>query len=155
MDFCRFVDWVIGTVWVRFGGQDAMDRARHGLWDLWVWSRHSDRGHYRYVLPFPCQFIHPATLFVKANRGLTLSSAYASDVFPDHTVEASSIINAFRVWGGFIVNYFLVNWAESDGPVVSFGAQAGIVGGAFLLIITVQVFGSRWRGAFPSPKKQT
>ncbi|KAL6244801.1 hypothetical protein RBB50_008329 [Rhinocladiella similis] len=114
---------------------------------------------YGYALADKLPWIGPVMAYGIYGFGLVTQTvaitAYASDVFPDHTVEASSIINAFRVFGGFIVNYFLVDWAEGSGPVVSFGIQAGIVGGAFLLILTVQVFGSRWRGAFPSPKKQT
>jgi hypothetical protein len=66
-------------------------------------------------------------------------------------VEAAAIVNLWRVLGGFIVNYFQVEWATSFGAENSFGTEAGIVGGAFAFVIMVQVFGRRWRARFPGP----
>ena len=77
--------------------------------------------------------------------------AYSLDVFPNHGVEAASIINVFRTSGGFIVNYFQVTWAFSSGPTVAFGSEAGIVGGAFALVLLVQMLGEGWRMKYPSP----
>lgn len=79
--------------------------------------------------------------------------AYALDIFPDHSVEAAAILNAFRGMGGFIVNYFQVEWAHSFGPQNSFGVEAGIVGGAVVVAVLVQIFGRRWRTQFPAPTR--
>lgn len=72
-------------------------------------------------------------------------------MFPDYGVEAAAIINIFRSSGGFIVNYFQVEWATSAGPVTAFGIEAGIVSAAFLLVLGVQVMGRTWRGKYPFP----
>ncbi|KAK5468048.1 hypothetical protein LTS15_001021 [Exophiala xenobiotica] len=80
-------------------------------------------------------------------------TAYGLDVFPHHGVEAAAIINMFRTSGGFIVNYFQVDWALKSGGVVSFGTEAGIVAAAFLLVVAVQIFGSKSRAKFHSPPK--
>jgi hypothetical protein len=79
-----------------------------------------------------------------------MRTAYGLDVFPDQAVEAAAIINFFRTSGGFIVNYFQVSWAEAVGSSTTFGIQAGIVGGAFCLILLVQVLESTMRERFPS-----
>jgi len=80
-------------------------------------------------------------------------TAYALDVFPHHGVEAAAIINIFRCSGGFIVNYFQVDWALNSGAANSFGAEAGIVAAAFLMVVAVQIFGASSRTKFPSPPK--
>ncbi|KAJ9502160.1 hypothetical protein H2202_002224 [Exophiala xenobiotica] len=80
-------------------------------------------------------------------------TAYGLDIFPHHGVEAAAIINMFRTSGGFIVNYFQVDWALKSGGVVSFGTEAGIVAAAFLLVVAVQLLGSKSRAKFHSPPK--
>jgi fucose permease len=71
--------------------------------------------------------------------------AYALDVFPDTAVQASALLNIFRTTGGFIVNYFQVQWAEKNGAAVSFGTQGAVVVAAWALIVIVQIFGKKWR----------
>lgn len=59
----------------------------------------------------------------------------------------------FRTSGGFIVNYFQVEWALSAGAINSFGTEAGIVAAVFFVIVALQIFGARSRTRFPSPPK--
>lgn len=76
--------------------------------------------------------------------------AYSLDVFPDLSVETAAVINVFRT-AGFILNYFIVDWATADGPLIAFGEQASVCGGAFILALLVQLFGRGWRAKYPSP----
>lgn len=76
--------------------------------------------------------------------------AYALDVFPDTAVQASALLNIFRTTGGFIVNYFQVEWAQKNGAAVSFGTQAAVVVFAWILIVVVQIYGKRWRKRWPA-----
>jgi hypothetical protein len=91
-------------------------------------------------------------------------TAYSLDVFPEQAAEAAAWINMFRTVAGFIVNYFRttpavlrvliwveLQWAQSVGAKASFGTQGGICFVAFWLIVTVQIFGRRWRERFPPP----
>ncbi|KAK4949913.1 hypothetical protein LTR10_011755 [Elasticomyces elasticus] len=82
-------------------------------------------------------------------------TAYALDVFPDYGVEAAAIIGIFRTSGGFIVNYFQVEWATSAGPVTAFGIEAGIVAASFLLVLAAHFMGQSWRGKYPFPPAKT
>ena len=77
-------------------------------------------------------------------------NAYALDVFPDTAVQASALFNIFRTTGGFIVNYFQVQWAKENGAAASFGTQGCVVGVAWALIIIVQIFGKQWREKWPA-----
>jgi hypothetical protein len=77
-------------------------------------------------------------------------NAYALDVFPDTAVQAAALLNIFRTTGGFIVNYFQVQWAQQNGAAASFGTQGGVVGAAWVLIILVQIFGKKWRERWPA-----
>lgn len=47
--------------------------------------------------------------------------------------------------GGFIISYFQVTWAQAEGTKVSFGVQAAICAGAFLIIVALMVFGKKIR----------
>lgn len=72
-------------------------------------------------------------------------NAYNLDSYPEASGEVSSWINFARTTGGFIISYFQVTWAEAQGTKVSFGIQAAICAGAFLMIIALQVFGKKLR----------
>ena len=50
-----------------------------------------------------------------------------------------------RTAGGFIISYFQVEWARSQGTKKGFGIQAAICLGAFLLILLLQWKGKAWR----------
>jgi hypothetical protein len=63
------------------------------------------------------------------------------DIFPDQAAEAAAWINFFRTVAGFIVNYFQLQWATKVGAKASFGTQGAICFVAFLLVVTVQIFG--------------
>lgn len=50
-----------------------------------------------------------------------------------------------RVLGGFIISYFQINWAESQGTIRSFGIQSGVIGAACVIVITLIIFGRKLR----------
>ncbi|KAK7451021.1 hypothetical protein VKT23_012697 [Stygiomarasmius scandens] len=61
--------------------------------------------------------------------------AYCNDCFPKHQGEISALINLARTLGGFSVAYFQVPWAEKNGALQTFGCEAAIVTGLFILVI--------------------
>ncbi|KAI0725283.1 MFS general substrate transporter [Fomitopsis betulina] len=72
--------------------------------------------------------------------------AYCNDCFPTRQGEISALINWARTLGGFSVAYFQVPWAEKNGALQTFGVEAAIVTGLFLLIIpALQLKGSQLR----------
>ncbi|KAL1674613.1 major facilitator superfamily domain-containing protein [Schizophyllum commune] len=68
--------------------------------------------------------------------------AYANDAFPKHQGEISALINQARTLGGFAVPYFQVPWAEKHGALQTFGCEAAIVAGLFLLVVPY----TQWKG---------
>jgi hypothetical protein len=50
-----------------------------------------------------------------------------------------------RTTGGFVVSYFQVEWADAMGAKNSFGTQAGIIAGAFLIPVALMIWGKRVR----------
>jgi len=61
--------------------------------------------------------------------------AYCSDVFPKHQGEVSALINLARTLGGFSVAYFQIPWSLKYGAIQTFGVEAAIVTGLFLLFV--------------------
>lgn len=49
--------------------------------------------------------------------------------------EISALINLARTLGGFSVAYFQVPWATKNGALQTFGVEAAIVVGLFILIV--------------------
>ncbi|KAH9941295.1 MFS general substrate transporter [Epithele typhae] len=75
--------------------------------------------------------------------------AYCNDCFPRHQGEISGLINLARVLGGFSVAYFQVPWAMKNGALQTFGVEAAIVTGLFLLIVPVlQIKGPALRARY-------
>ncbi|KAG1831128.1 major facilitator superfamily domain-containing protein [Suillus variegatus] len=75
--------------------------------------------------------------------------AYCSDCFPRHQGEISALLNLARVLGGFSVAYFQVPWATKSGGIQTFGVEAAIVIGLFLIAVpTVQLRGRYFRKHF-------
>jgi hypothetical protein len=61
--------------------------------------------------------------------------AYCNDAFPKHQGEISALINLARVLGGFSVAYFQVPWALKHGAIQTFGCEAAIATGLFLIAV--------------------
>jgi len=61
--------------------------------------------------------------------------AYCNDCFPDRQGEISALVNLCRTLGGFSVAYFQVPWATKYGALQTFGVEAAVVAGLFLLIV--------------------
>jgi len=72
-------------------------------------------------------------------------SSYCLDCYPEASGEVSAWLNFARTVGGFIISYFQVTWAEAQGTKLSFGIQAAICAGAFLLIIVLLRWGKTMR----------
>ena len=47
----------------------------------------------------------------------------------------SALLNLARVLGGFSVTYFQVPWALKHGALQTFGCEAAVVAGLFLLVV--------------------
>ncbi|PPQ85013.1 hypothetical protein CVT25_010402 [Psilocybe cyanescens] len=69
--------------------------------------------------------------------------AYCNDAFPKHQGEISALINLARTLGGFSVAYFQVPWALKHGAIQTFGCEAAVVTGLFLLFVPLL----QWKGA--------
>ena len=52
-----------------------------------------------------------------------------------HQGEISALVNLARTLGGFSVAYFQVPWATKHGALQTFGVEAAIVTGLFILIV--------------------
>lgn len=72
-------------------------------------------------------------------------NAYNLDSLPEGSGEVSAWLTFARTTGGFIISYFQVSWAESQGTKRSFAVQAGITAGAFLIVVGLMMFGKRMR----------
>lgn len=71
--------------------------------------------------------------------------AYVLDCYPAASGEVAALMNFGRVACGFTVAYFEMQWGLSQGFDVSFGIQAAIVAAAYVLAVSIQVFGPRLR----------
>ncbi|KAG2339662.1 MFS general substrate transporter [Suillus weaverae] len=75
--------------------------------------------------------------------------AYCNDCFPRRQGEISALLNLARVLGGFSVAYFQVPWATKSGGIQTYGVEAAVVIGLFLLAVpTVQLRGRYFRKHF-------
>lgn len=75
--------------------------------------------------------------------------AYCNDCFPKQQGEISALINLARTLGGFSVAYFQVPWAVKHGAIQTFGCEAAIVAGLFILVVPLlQIKGSQLRGKY-------
>lgn len=72
-------------------------------------------------------------------------NAYVLDSYPEASGEVAAWINFGRSTGGFIVSYFMVEWAQKQGAIRQFGTMTGIIGFAFLMVLGLQCFGKRMR----------
>ena len=51
--------------------------------------------------------------------------------------EISALLNLARSLGGFSIAYFQIAWVTKHGALQTFGCEAGIVAGLFVLIVPV------------------
>ena len=72
-------------------------------------------------------------------------NAYVLDCYPEASGEVAAWINFGRSVGGFIVSYFMVEWAGKQGAKRQFGTMTGIVGFAFLMIVLLGYVGKSLR----------
>ena len=72
-------------------------------------------------------------------------NAYVLDSYPEASGEVAAWINFGRTTGGFVVSYFMVEWAEKQGAIRQFGTMGGICAFAFLMIVGLQIFGKKMR----------
>ncbi|KAI3616836.1 mfs transporter [Moniliophthora roreri] len=77
--------------------------------------------------------------------------AYSNDCFPTKQGEVSAVLNLMRTMGGFSVAYYQVPWSEQHGALQTFGLEAGIVCGIFILVVPIlQLKGREIRVCWPS-----
>ncbi|EJD08563.1 MFS general substrate transporter [Fomitiporia mediterranea MF3/22] len=72
--------------------------------------------------------------------------AYFNDCFPRYKGEISGLVNLARTLGGFSIPYFQIPWATKSGALQTFGVEAAIVIGLFILIVPyIQIKGKSLR----------
>lgn len=59
-----------------------------------------------------------------------------------HQGETSALLNLARTLGGFSVTYFQVPWSNKNGALQTFGCEAAVVAGLFVLIVPAL----QWKG---------
>ncbi|KAJ5805754.1 major facilitator superfamily domain-containing protein [Penicillium pulvis] len=72
-------------------------------------------------------------------------NSYVLDAYPEASGEVAAWVNFGRTTGGFIVSYFMVEWAQKEGTIKQFGTMCGIVGAAFFIVLALQVWGKELR----------
>ena len=72
-------------------------------------------------------------------------SSYCLDSYPEASGEVSAWVNFSRTIGGFIISYFQVSWATSEGAAKSFGIQGAVMAAAFILILAILRWGKSMR----------
>src|SRR5271170_6829022 len=107
LDFHRFHDRRVDLYRICFRESDGILHYRSCMGNLSFRDDNISCSRQRYTLEKMCSNV----------------PAYALDVFPDTAVQASALLNIFRTTGGFIVNYFQVQWAQKNGAAASFGTQ--------------------------------
>lgn len=85
-------------------------------------------------------------LYVFGTMVVTVAvNSYVLDGYPEASGEVAAWVNFGRILGGFIVSYFMVEWAEKEGTIRQMGTMCGIVGAAFLIVLGLQVWGKSLR----------
>ncbi|KAJ9636425.1 hypothetical protein H2199_008100 [Coniosporium tulheliwenetii] len=72
-------------------------------------------------------------------------TAYNLDAYPEGSGEVAAWINMARTTGGFIISYFQMSWAQSQGTKRSFGIQAAVCLAGFFIVVFLQVYGAALR----------
>jgi len=87
--------------------------------------------------------------YVAIMIGTVAIITYSNDCFPKHQGEVSALINLARTMGGFSVAYFQFPWARKHGAIQTFGCEAAIVTGVFILVVPyLQLRGRNLRERF-------
>ncbi|KAH9922445.1 MFS general substrate transporter [Amylocystis lapponica] len=75
--------------------------------------------------------------------------AYCNDCFPSRQGEISALVNLARTLGGFSIAYFQVPWVTRSGALQTFGCEAAVVAGLFVLVVpALQYKGAYLRNRF-------
>jgi len=75
--------------------------------------------------------------------------AYVNDCCPKNQGEVSALVTLARILGGFSVAYFQVPWATKYGAIQTYGVEAAIVSGLFILFIPfIQLKGRSLRARY-------
>lgn len=77
----------------------------------------------------------------------TAINAYLLDCYPEGSGEVGAWVTASRNWAGFMATYIQIEWVTKAGAATAFGAQAGITAASVVILITLQLFGRKFRGA--------
>ncbi|KAJ6016196.1 hypothetical protein N7540_010787 [Penicillium herquei] len=72
-------------------------------------------------------------------------NSYVLDSYPEASGEVAAWVNFGRTTGGFIISYFMVEWAQDMGTVKQFGIMCGILGAASCMVVFLQVWGKTLR----------
>lgn len=102
-----------------------------------------------YTLRNPAHWIGPTIGWGLLAFGLTASAnpllSYAADAYPSKAGNTGVLVNVIKNVLAFGVSFRSMNWYLEDGPVKQFGAMAGALWGAYLLVIPLYFFGRRIR----------
>ena len=81
-----------------------------------------------------------ATIITTASLG-----TYLIDAYPEASGECAAWLNAARTFGGFIVGYVQISWAESQGTQKEYGIESAIMAAAFSMVVILQLYGAKLR----------
>ena len=72
-------------------------------------------------------------------------TSYNLDSYPEGSGEIAAWLNMARTTGGFIIQYFQVDWAKKMGTKATFGIQGAVIFSSYFLVVYVQIYGKKMR----------
>lgn len=104
-----------------------------------------------FTLRNPAHWIGPTVGWGLLGFGLTASAnpllSYAADAYPLRAGDTGVLVNMIKNVLGFGVSFESMSWYLKDGPVKQFGAMAGALWAAYLLVIPLYMFGRQSRNS--------